>query len=166
LLKRIGDYGGYFVCQLKKNRRFEGIALHKYLHQPYWQAVGFLSGKIKVRGVRYRRQYYATNRLSLAASEVRTLYRLRQEIEEGIRVVKSQLSLEGCQAGHTRSTEQTTSSQPQAQTRHIALCLVAYLIVERERFDQGMTWRQFKRHLILKRSQASLPALERVRMAA
>jgi hypothetical protein len=166
LLKRIGDYGWYFVCQLKKNRRFEGIALHKYLHQPYWQAVGFLSGKIKVRVVKYRRKYYATNRLSLAASEVRTLYRIRQEIEEVIRVLKSQLSLEGCQAGHTRSTEQTTPSQPQAQTRHIALCLVAYLIVERERFDQGMTWRQFKRHLILKRSQASLPALERVRMAA
>src|SRR5918996_3647126 len=66
---------------------------------------------------------------------------------------KSQLSLEGCQAGHMRFTEQTTPSQPQAQTHHIALCLVAYLIVERERFDQGMTWRQFKRHLILKRSQ-------------
>jgi hypothetical protein len=97
---------------------------------------------------------------------VRTLYRIRQEIEEVIRVVKSQLSLEGCQAGHMRSTEQTTPSQPQAQTHHIALCLVAYLIVERERFDQGMTWRQFKRHLILKRSQIPLPALERVRMAA
>jgi putative transposase len=166
LLKRIGDYGWYFVCQLKKNRCFEGVALHKYLRQPYWQAVGFLSGKIKVRVVRYRRKYYATNRLSLTAPEVRTLYRIRQEIEEVIRVVKSQLSLEGCQAGHMRSTEQTTPSQPQAQTHHIALCLVAYLIVERERFDQGMTWRQFKRRLILKRSQVSLPALERVRMAA
>jgi hypothetical protein len=61
--------------------------------------------------------------------------------------VKSQLSLEGCPVGYTRSTEQTTHSQPQAQTHHIALCLVAYLIVERERFDQGMTWRQFKQHL-------------------
>jgi hypothetical protein len=37
---------------------------------------------------------------------------------------------------------------------------------ERERFDQGMSRRQFKWHLILKRSQVPLPALERVRMAA
>jgi Transposase DDE domain len=120
----------------------------------------------KGRVVQYRRKYYATNRLSLTAPEIRQLYRLRQEIEEVIRVVKSQLSLEGCQAGYTRSTEKKTHLQPQTQIHHIALCLVAYLIVERERFDQGITWRQFKRHLILKRSQVPLPALERVRMAA
>ena len=53
--------------------------------------------------VRYRRKYYATNRLSLSAKEVRTLYRKRQEVEEVIRVLKSQLSLEGCQAGYRRS---------------------------------------------------------------
>jgi hypothetical protein len=35
LLKRIGDYGWYFVCRLKKNRGFEGTSLHKYLRQPY-----------------------------------------------------------------------------------------------------------------------------------
>src|SRR5205823_6507048 len=50
-LERIGDYGWYFVCRLKKNRGFEGRPLHKYLRQPYWQATGFLSGKIKVREV-------------------------------------------------------------------------------------------------------------------
>jgi putative transposase len=166
LLKRIADYGWYFVCRLKKNRCFERVPLHQYLRQPYWQATGFLSGRIKVRVVKYRRTYYATNRLSLTAPEVRQLYRIRQEIEEVIRVLKSQLSLESCQAGYTRPTEKTPHSQPQAQTHHIALCLVAYLIVERERFDQGMSWRRFKRYLILKRSQVPLPALERVRMAA
>jgi hypothetical protein len=31
-----------------------------------------------------------------------------------------------------------------AQEHHIALCLVAYLIVERERLDQAGTWRQLK----------------------
>jgi Transposase DDE domain len=163
-LERIGDYGGYLVCRLKKNRGFEGRALHKYLRQPYWQATGFLSGKIKVRVLRYRRKYSATNRLSLTAPEVRPLYRLRQEIEEVIRVLKSQLNLEGCQAGYTRSTEETTDSQPQPP--HIALCLVAYLIVEHERFERRMTWRQFKRHLILKKPHTPLPALERLRMAA
>jgi hypothetical protein len=101
--------------------------------------VGLLSGKIKVRVVRYRRKYYATNRLSLTAPEVRQLCRLRQEIEEVIRVLKSQLNLEDCQAGYTWATQGTTDPQPQPQTHHIALCLVAYLIVERERFERRMT---------------------------
>src|SRR5262245_30456699 len=35
LLKCIRDYGWYFVCQLKKNRRFEGRPLVRYLQQPY-----------------------------------------------------------------------------------------------------------------------------------
>jgi hypothetical protein len=82
-----------------------------------------LRGKIKVRVVRYRRTYYATNRLSLTASELRQLYRLRQGVEEVIRILKSQLNLEGCQAGYTRSTEETTESQPQPQTP--SHCLVS-----------------------------------------
>jgi hypothetical protein len=166
LLKRIRDYGWYFVCQLKKNRRFEGRPLSRYLHQPYWQATGVLSGDIKVFVVRYRRKYYATNRLSLPAKEVRAHYKRRHEVEEVIRTLKSQLSLEACQVGYRRPSATPSRPRPCAQEHHVALCLVAYLIVERERLDQGSTWRQLKRQLILNGTQASLPALERVRMAA
>lgn len=58
LLKRIRDYGGDFVCQLKQNRRCEGHALKVYRRQPYWQALGPLAGGLKVLVVRYRRKYY------------------------------------------------------------------------------------------------------------
>jgi putative transposase len=166
LLKRLRDYGWYFVCQLKKNRRFAGRPLVRYLQQPYWHAIGCLSGDLKVFVVRYRRQYYATNRLSLSAQEVRALYRKRQEVEEVIRVLKSQLSLEGCQAGYRRSSDKQALLREGAQEHHVALCLVAYLVVERERLDCGDTWRQRKRQLILRGSQGVLPALERVRSAA
>jgi putative transposase len=166
LLKRLHDYGWYFICQLKKNRRFEGQPLVRYRQQPYWQATGYLSGDLKVFVVRYRRKYYATNRLSLSATEVRTLYRKRQEVEEVIRVLKSQMSLEACQAGYRRSSNTQTRPGEGAQEHHIALCLVAYLIVERERLDQGDTWRHRKRQLILTGPQGVLPALERVRRAA
>ena len=64
LLQRIRDSGGSLVCQLKKNRRFEGRALRSYKPQPYWQALGSLSGGLKVFVVRDRRTYYATNRLT------------------------------------------------------------------------------------------------------
>ena len=166
LLKRIRDYGWYFVCQLKKNRTFDGRALRAYRHQPYWQAVGTLSGGLKVFVVRYRRKYYATNRLTLTATEVRTLYRKRQEVEEVIKGLKSQLSLEACQVGYKRRGAAPVQPPPCAQEHHIALCLTAYLVVERERLDQGVTWRKLKRLLILKGQQVPLPALERVRKAA
>ena len=128
--------------------------------------MGALRGGLKVFGVRYRRKYYVTNRLSLSATEVRTLYRKRQEVEEVIRVLKSQLSLESCQAGYRRSSEASPRPGEGAQEHHIALCLVAYLIVERERLDHEDTWRQRKRQLILRGPQGGLPTLERVRGAA
>ena len=166
LLKRVRDYGWYFVCQLKKNRRFEGAPLSRYRMQPYWHATGWLSGDIKVLVVRYRRKYDATNRLSLSAKEVRTVYRKRQEVEEVIRVLKSELSLEACQTGDRRPGTYKPPQQPRAQEHHVALCLVAYLIVERERLDRGRTWRQLKQYLIFNGVQLSLPALERVKRAA
>ena len=166
LLKRLKDYGWYFVCQLKKNRVFDGVALRAYRQQPYWHAIGALSGGLKVLVVRHRRKYYVTNRLTLTAQEVRAHYRKRQEVEEVIRVLKSQLSLEACQVGYRRRGTDTAAVCPRAQEHHIVLCLVAYLIVERERLDQGVTWRTCKRRLILKGSQVALPALERVRKAA
>jgi len=97
---------------------------------------------------------------------VRTLYRKRHEVEEVIRVLKSQLRLEGCQGGYKRVMAAQPYPEAGAQTHHMALCLVAYLIVERERLDQGYTWRQLKRRLILQGQQLALPALERVRAAA
>src|SRR4029453_3744488 len=48
LLKRLRDYGWYFFCQLKKNRSFNGRPVRAHLQQPYWQAVGTLSGGLKV----------------------------------------------------------------------------------------------------------------------
>jgi hypothetical protein len=128
--------------------------------------VGHLSGGLKVLVVRHRRKYYVTNRLLLPTQEVRAHYRTRQEVEEVIRVLKSQLSLEACQVGYRRRGAETAQPPPRAQEHHIALCLVAYLVVERERLDHGVSWRKFKRSLILKGSQVALPALERVRKAA
>jgi putative transposase len=166
LLKRLKDYGWYFVCQLKKNRNFEGMALHAYRPYPYWHAVGYLAGGLKVLVVRHRRKYYVTNRLLLAPQEVRAQYRKRQEVEEVIRVLKSQLSLEACQVGYRRRGTEISRFQSSAQEHHIALCLVAYLIMKRERLDHGVPWRKFKQCLILKGRQVPLAALERVRKAA
>ncbi len=166
LLKRIRDYGWYFVCQLKQNRRFEGHPLKAYRRHPYWYALGHLAGGLKVWVVRYRRKYYVTNRLSLAAAEVRTSDTRRHEIEEVVKMLKSQFNLDACQAGDTRVWQNTPRAKEGPQAHPIALCLVADVVSERERCDQGLTLRQLRRHLILTGLSAPLPSLQRLRMAA
>jgi putative transposase len=155
LLKRIRDYGWYFVCRLKKNRRFNGHALRHHRRHPYWAECGWLNGGLKVLVVRYGKKYYATNRLTLTALEVRRLYGVRAQIEEVIRVCKDQLGLAGCQA---RSEK--------AQLHHMACCLVAFCVLERERHDRHLSIYNLKRQLSFKGRSLALPALERIRGAA
>ena len=101
-----------------------GTPLRHHRRHPYWAESGWLTGGLKVLVVRYGAKYYATNRLTLAAAEVRRLYRIRAQIEEVIRVCKDQLGLSGCQARSER-----------AQLHHMTCCLVAFCVLERERHD-------------------------------
>jgi putative transposase len=155
LLKRIRDYGWYFVCRLKKNRRFNGQAVRHYRRHPYWAASGWLNGGLKVLVVRHGKKYYAPNRLTLSAMEVRRLYRIRAQVEEVIRVCKDQLGLVGCQARSER-----------AQLHHITCCLMAFCVLERERHDRQLSIYKIKRQLSFQGRSLALPALERLRRAA
>jgi Transposase DDE domain len=155
LLKRIRDYGWYFVCRLKKNRRLNGRPLRAHRRHPYWAETGWLSGGLKVLVVRHGKKYYATNRLMLPAAEVRRVYRFRAQIEEVIRVCKDQLGLTGCQARSER-----------AQLHHIACCLVAFCVLERERQDHHLSIYKLKRQLSFQGRSMALPALERLRRSA
>ena len=155
LLKRIRDYGWYFICRLKKNRRFNNQPLRTSRRHPYWAASGQLNGGLKVLVVRYGAKYFATNRLTLPAAEVRRLYRIRAQIEEVIRACKDQLGFNGCQARSER-----------AQLHHLTCCLVAFCVLERERQAQGLTLYKLKRYLSCQGRRLALPALERLRQAA
>ena len=155
LLKRMRDDGWYCVCRLKKNRRFNGHAVRHHRRHPYWTAIGWLSGGLKVLVVRYGAKYYATNRLTLSAAEVRRLYRIRSHIEEVIRVCKDQLAFTGCQARSAR-----------AQLHHLACCLVAFCILERERHAQQLSAYKLKQQLSFQGYSLVLPTLERLRDAA
>lgn len=155
VLKRIRDYGWYFVCRLKKNRRFNGHAVRHHRRHPYWADSGWLTGGIKVLVVRHGAKYYATNRLTLPATEVRRLYRIRAQIEEVIRVCKDQLGLSACQARSER-----------AQLHHLTCCLVAFCVLERERHERGLSIYKLKRQLSFQGHFLALPALERLRSVA
>ena len=94
LLKRIHDYGWYFVCRLKKNRRFNGQPIRAYRRHPYWAATGRLRGGLKVLVVRYGAKYYATNRLTLPAAEVHRLYRVARPDRRGDQGVQESIQPE------------------------------------------------------------------------
>jgi Transposase DDE domain len=155
LLKRIRDYGWYFGCRLKKNRRFNGHAVRHHRRHPYWTDIGWLSGGFKVLMVRHGKKYYATNRLTLSAAAMRRLYWVRSQIEEVIRVCKDQLGLSGCQARSER-----------AQRHHITCCLVAFCVLERERQERGPSIYKPKQQLSVQGRSVALPAQERLRSAA
>jgi Transposase DDE domain len=101
--------------------------------------------------VRHGKKYYATNRLTLAAAEVRQLYRVRSPIEEIIRVCKDQLGLSGCQARSER-----------AQLHHVTCCLVAFCVLERERQARQLSIYKLKRQLSFRGRTLTLPTLERL----
>jgi hypothetical protein len=143
------------MCRLQKNRRFNGPAVRHHRRHPYWAESGWLSGGLKVLVVRHGRKYYATNRLTLAAAEVRRLYRICSQIEEVIRVCKDQLALTGCQARSER-----------AQLHHVVCCLIAFCILERERHKRGLSVHKLKRQLSFQGRSLALPAVERLRGAA
>ncbi len=105
--------------------------------------------------VRYGAKYYATNRLTLSAAEVRRLYRIRAQIEEVIRVCKDQLGLTACQARSER-----------AQMHHMACCLVAFCVLERERQAQQLSVYKLKQQLSFQGRSLVLPTLEQLRSAA
>jgi putative transposase len=155
VLKRIRDYGWYFVCRLKKNRRFNGHAVGHHRRHPYWAESGWLTGGLKVLVVRHGAKYYATNRLTLPAAEVRRLYSIRAQIEEVIRVCKDQLGLSGCQARSER-----------AQLHHMTCCLVAFCVLERERYERGLSIYKLKRQLSYRGPSVALPTLEQLRGTA
>jgi hypothetical protein len=110
---------------------------------------------LKVRVVRYGKQYYATNRLTLSAAEVRQLDRVQAQIEEVLRVCKDQLALAGGQARSAR-----------AQLHDIACCLSAFCMLERERHDRQLSIYKLKRQLSCHGQSYALPALELLKSAA
>jgi hypothetical protein len=80
--------------------------------------------------------------------------------------LKDQLSQAACQAGCTRLGNEQSQAEEGVQANHIALCLIAYLILERERINQGVTLCHLRRTRIVRGLKVSLPSLKRVGMAA
>lgn len=134
ILQRIYGYNWKFICRLKKNRKFNGVQLQRYKKNPYWIKEGYIDGNCKILIVRHGKKYYATNDFELSKTEILARYKTRWTIETMFRMLYDKLGMEECEA---RSV--------QAQTAHIHLCLMSFMLLEKEKQITGKTWYQLRR---------------------
>lgn len=155
ILKLLKKYRWKYVTQLKKNRIFNSVQLQRFKRNPYWLAKGALSDGCEVTIAKHGKNYFATNNHSLDNAGIRALYKKRWPIEEVFRFLHSKLGMDDCQARSER-----------AQSNHIALCMVAHIVIERERIDRNFTRYQLKRMLSLRREQFDFVAMKTISQCA
>lgn len=154
ILKRIKDYGWYFVTRLKKNRKFGEKYLYDYKTNPYWDAKDTLNCGLRVHVVRHGKKYFATNRLTLSKTEMLDLYKIRQTIEEVNKLLKF-LGLNDCQARKAK-----------AQSKHAQCVIIAFTLLEQESKKFGCSIYSLKKDNRLSEEYVRNLCEERLKMSA
>jgi hypothetical protein len=155
LLKRIRDYGWYFVTRLKENRKLNGVQLRRVGWRQHFQGHGKIQGGIKVHVVKNGDKYLASNKLSLSREEMENIYLNRSQIEEVNKVLKQECNLKSCQIDSI-----------EAQEHHFWCSLCAFAVLERESKSLGVSIYELRSRLSHRGSSLSLPLFERIRECA
>jgi len=134
ILKKIHKLGWAFITQIKKNRKLNNIQVRRLFPNPYWMQEGKLSNGLKISVVRHGKKYFITNDLSLEKNEILSMYKGRWLVETIFRMLHSKLGLDECE-----------SRSLTAQTAHFYLCLMAYTILEKEKFITRKSTYQIKK---------------------
>lgn len=121
LLHRLHEYHWTFAGQLKCNRIINAAPIKDDLVDEDDSTRGWVTDLVKVTIIKHDGNWFFTNDLALNPQDIPTLYKKRWPIEEVFRFLKTELSLEGCQARTI-----------QAQKTHLASCVLAYLIFQKE----------------------------------
>ena len=123
LLKRLSDYGWYFVCGLASNRHFDGDKIKNYRNKTNWYSKGYIWNGMKVLAIRRKGKFFISNRLDLTSKSLLQIYSSRVKIEEYFRVFKQECGV-SCQV---RSIK--------AYTKHLYLCMINFLQLEHLRIE-------------------------------
>lgn len=141
LLKIIKDYGWYFVCRIKRNRKVNGIKVKHMFSNPYGKDIptrGVINN-MSVLLIRNRKHYIITNRLSLNKDEILKWYENRSIIEEFFKVIKSRFKAKYCQ-----------SRIEQVWENHLFIVLFCFILVELRRIKLNISIYKAKSNLRLK----------------
>jgi putative transposase len=137
VLEWLHAHGWPFVTRLRSNRVLDGVQLRRR-GGTRWVKAGRLRGLTFAVGVLKRGgKFYGTDRESWWGVGMREIYRLRQAIEEIFRGLQRELGWTGHR--HWRRARLLA---------HLALGLVAYGLIERQREGLGLSFYQCRRRLI------------------
>lgn len=120
ILRKLQKWKWLFICQIKKNRVFDGKAIEQILTQDNKTHQGYLYDSVHVSVIKHDGKYFCTN-CHIRISQIVALYKIRWKIEEIFRVLKTELKLERCQ-----------SRSQVAQEKHLLCCCIAYLLLQKE----------------------------------
>jgi putative transposase len=154
ILKRISDYGWYFITRVKKNRNFGGKKLIDYKSHPYWIAKDSLSCGLRVQIVKNGKKYFATNLMRLSKTEILSIYKLRQSIEEINKLLKF-CGLNDCQ-----------SRKLKAYNTHVQCTIIAFTLLEQESRKQGCSIYSLKKDNRLSEEYAENLCKSRLKLVA
>jgi len=119
LLRVIRKLKWHWIAKLKPNRLVNKVQVRNAFIYRYGNKIGKLSEGIKALVVKDNDNFWASSDLSLNSTDVKELYRKRQFIEEFIKILKSELRIEGC-----------SSRNETAQINHIYFTLIAFCQLE------------------------------------
>jgi putative transposase len=122
ILKCLHGWEWKYVMRVKKNRVLDGKQISTLHRNPYWQEIGVLSCKLRVRIIRHGKRYFVSNDFDSEKKEIVDRYGDRWKIEEVFRVLYSELGIDECES---RSLD--------AQIAHFYLSLIGYGVLESEK---------------------------------
>ena len=155
VLEWLHVHGWPFVTRLRSNRVLDGVELRRH-GAPFWVRGGGFGGCTFAGGGRKRGgKFYGTDREGWWDSGMREVYRMRQAIEEIFRGLQQELGWTGHR--HWRRGKLLA---------HLALGLVAYGLIERQREGLGLSFYQCRRRLIAGKLSLDLSPLLPVQVEA
>jgi hypothetical protein len=155
VLEWLHAHGWPFVTRLRSNRVLDGVQLRRH-GGTRWVKAGRLRGLTFAVGVLKRGgKFYGTDREEWWGVGMRKIYRLRQAIEEIFRGLQQELGWTGHR--HWRRARLLA---------HLALGLVAYGLIERQREGLGLSFYQCRRRLIAGKLSLDLSPLLPVQVEA
>lgn len=125
LLNRLHDYRWKFAGQLKCNRIINMAPVKDDLTDEGDITHGWVTDQVKVTIIKHDGKWFFTNDPHLDPEQIPVIYKYRWPIEEVFKFLKK-LSLEKCQARTV-----------QAQKTHLASCVLAYLIFQKEQMIEA-----------------------------
>lgn len=126
LLNRLHAYHWLFVGQLKCNRIINAAPIQEDLVEEGDITRGWITDQLRATITKHGGNWFFTNDPTLNPQEIPMLYKYRWPIEEVFRFLKTELSLEKCQARTV-----------QAQKTHLASCVLAYLLFQKEQMIEA-----------------------------